>query len=177
MAKDRAPLWKQLVGAVVGGSLALVIYSSYKVVGPKLTAWLYTPQSYIETESDQPIRVADKNLSSGIVENMGRRQAEIAETYAKPGSKSAAESEPPTEEKDPWGATIQEWEKLEADLISEPEPIPQAESPPVALPADSKPIGSSDQLPDSGIGTWAAALVALCGASGLLYRRKVLASV
>jgi len=175
---DRAPLWKQLLGAVIGCSLALVIYSAYKFTGPKVTAWLYTPQSYVETTSDEAVRLAETDLEEGEVARMNRRHAQIAKTYAKPGSKAAADVAPVDAEKDPWGATVKEWEKLEADLLGEPEPAPTVEPappppPPVKLPADSKPIESSDQLPDSGIGTWIAALIALCGASGLLYRRKI----
>ena len=179
MANDRAPLWKQLLGAVIGGSLALVIYSGYKFVGPKITAWMYTPQSLIDTKSDDALRVAETDLPDAELERMEHRQAGIAQRYAKPGTKAAAGQTPKTmePEKDPWGATVKEWEKLEADLLAEPEPEPAPMPPPpepvMELPEDSMPIDSSDALPDSGIGTWIAALVALFGASGLLYRRKI----
>ncbi|PIR54385.1 hypothetical protein COU75_01080 [Candidatus Peregrinibacteria bacterium CG10_big_fil_rev_8_21_14_0_10_42_8] len=40
---DRAPLWKQLMGAVVGGGLALTLYYGYDAAKPQLAAYLTLP--------------------------------------------------------------------------------------------------------------------------------------
>ncbi len=42
---DRPPLWKQILGAVLGGALALALYYSYEFVKPKVTAYLTLPSA------------------------------------------------------------------------------------------------------------------------------------
>jgi hypothetical protein len=40
---DRPPLWKQVLGAVVGGGLALTLYYGYEVAKPQVAAYLTLP--------------------------------------------------------------------------------------------------------------------------------------
>jgi hypothetical protein len=40
---DRPPLWKQILGAVVGGGLALTLYYGYDFAKPQLSAYLTLP--------------------------------------------------------------------------------------------------------------------------------------
>jgi hypothetical protein len=44
MSSDRPSLLKQLIGAVVGASIALLIYGGYKVTEPQLKALLVSPE-------------------------------------------------------------------------------------------------------------------------------------
>ena len=37
------PLWKQVMGAVIGGALALGVYYAYEYAKPKVTAYLTLP--------------------------------------------------------------------------------------------------------------------------------------
>jgi len=40
---DRPPLWKQILGAVIGGGLALALYYGYEYAKPQVTAYLTLP--------------------------------------------------------------------------------------------------------------------------------------
>ena len=40
---DRQPLWKQILGAVIGGGLALCLYYGYDYAKPRVTAYLTLP--------------------------------------------------------------------------------------------------------------------------------------
>tara|TARA_Y100000310_G_C20653774_1_gene800875 strand:- start:743 stop:1363 length:621 start_codon:yes stop_codon:yes gene_type:complete len=62
--EQRAPLWKQLVGAVVGGSLALGLYYGYELAEPNVKAILALPPA--ERMFDPgAANIADKTTDEG----------------------------------------------------------------------------------------------------------------
>jgi len=185
---DRPPLWKQLLGAAVGGSAAFLLYMGYTTASPdlgRLVGMLVTPQSRIETQSDEPVRVSDSDISETEYDRIARRAQEIALEFGAPvasGSNVADEQVPPpvqAEEDLPFGmAPVEQqiedaWEGMEATGQPE-EPVEQA--PPVAYEFAGEPpaYGDTGELPDAGVGLWLATLVAVAGTS-FLFRRKLIA--
>ena len=73
-------LWKQLAGAVIGGSLGLLVYSGYQVASPKLTGWLSIPQQWLESNGEGS-RVADKDRTDRTVPHFEARAREIAKEF------------------------------------------------------------------------------------------------
>ena len=49
---QKAPLWKQLLGAITGAAVALVLYEAYVIVTPKLTALVTLPTSQAPSTFD-----------------------------------------------------------------------------------------------------------------------------
>lgn len=61
---DRVPLWKQLMGAAVGGSLALGLYYGYEATAPRVQALLTLPSG--ERVFDLgAANIADKTMDEG----------------------------------------------------------------------------------------------------------------
>lgn len=81
MTHKKPPLWKQLLGAVVGGSLALVIYGGYKMAAPTLGAYITIPDLGIYSGSSQPVRTAARSIDEEKLDRISQRAVEISETY------------------------------------------------------------------------------------------------
>lgn len=63
---DRPPLWKQILGAVVGGGLALALYYGYDFAKPKVTAYLTLPVAEGGRMYDiGAANIADKTMDPG----------------------------------------------------------------------------------------------------------------
>jgi len=75
----RAPLWKQLLGAVVGGGLALAIYYAYDTAKPQVAAWLMLPAAENGRTYDLgAANIADKDLDDNQRKRFVSRNLQVA---------------------------------------------------------------------------------------------------
>jgi len=77
----RPSLWKQLLGAVGGAAIALLLYQAYKVSAPIVTAWLVVPQSQIDAEHPGATRV-NAEVSDYEFDRLTAKAREIYERFA-----------------------------------------------------------------------------------------------
>ncbi|MDD5469212.1 MAG: hypothetical protein PHO92_00205 [Candidatus Peribacteraceae bacterium] len=171
MFKNQPPLWKQIVGAVVGGSLALMIYAGYHATAPqlsKLAGILVLPQDRIDATAKGEVGIADKTLDPDQIERIASRAQRIAADLSSDGTGSPAQEMPieivpielPQEQE-----IVEAWDA--ADTLD-------AEWDESALEFTGNPAfyGETAELPDSGVGAWLAALVALAGATAYITKKK-----
>ncbi len=78
----RQPLWKQLLGAVVGGSLALGLYYSYEFAQPKVAAYLTLPPAE-RTYDLGSSHIADKTTDEGNRKRLLSRNVRVAQQMQK----------------------------------------------------------------------------------------------
>jgi len=175
MTSTRPSLWKQLLGAAIGGGLALALYAGYEVTQPRLTALLSLPP----IKSDEAVGVADKNMDKEEYERIAARTREIASKFYRRTGKSAVQD---TElralsRKNQRTATP----SLKATVVepeSEPPPAPPEPLPPPSLPAqEPEPAeevvqSEAPALPSSGFAFWLSACLALL-AAGVMHHRKI----
>lgn len=76
----KPPLWKQLLGAIAGAAIALVLYEGYVVVTPKLTALVTLPtapgvtqQTEVQLATDDPTEIAAHERLIRRLRMLGRR--------------------------------------------------------------------------------------------------------
>lgn len=77
-------LLNQIMGAVVGGSLALGIYYAYEFGAPAVTAWLTLPQSS-QSVSEDTETAAQQNLKPEQAVRINSRTREILSAFGQPG--------------------------------------------------------------------------------------------
>jgi|TARA_B100002003_G_scaffold215477_1_gene214371 hypothetical protein len=78
-AKQRgASLLRQLMGAAVGGSLALGIYYAYEYGAPTVTAWLTLPQTQSSIEGGV---AAQKSLTEAEERRISQRARHLVDTF------------------------------------------------------------------------------------------------
>jgi|GEM_PF-2043113 len=86
---QRPSLFKQLLGAVGGAAIALVIYQGYSITAPVLTAWLVAPQSQIAAEHPGAVRV-NQDVDEYTYNRVAARAQEIYQRFAaEPGPQAA----------------------------------------------------------------------------------------
>lgn len=86
---SRPPLWKQLLGAVLGAGVALLLYEGYSVASPVLTAWVVAPQSQIRAEHPGAVRV-NEQVGEYSFNRMAARAKEIYQRFAAEQAPKAA---------------------------------------------------------------------------------------
>ena len=176
---SQPPLRKQVAGAVIGGSLALLLYAGYTAASPQidnLVGILVTPQSRINLTAVEPIRMADKNVSDWEYERMAAKAQRIANEFsAAPNSEQEMNPvilpdigpEPEViEAPDVTQDIADAWTKLDEAPEDFEESLEFADD-------ESALYGGTTDLPDSGIGVWMATLIALIGTSLFVYRKKL----
>lgn len=85
----RPSLLKQLLGAVGGASIALLLYQGYKVGAPVVTAWLVVPQSQIGADHPGAVR-ANREVSEYEFNRLAAKAKEIYQRFsAEPGPQAA----------------------------------------------------------------------------------------
>lgn len=77
----RPSLLKQLLGAVGGAAIALLLYQGYKIGAPVVTAWLVVPQSQIAAEHPGSVRV-DGVVSDYEYNRLAAKAKEIYQRFA-----------------------------------------------------------------------------------------------
>lgn len=55
------PLWKQLLGACAGATVAVVVYQAFLFVSPQVQAWLTIPTAPGVTQQDKAVITGDKD--------------------------------------------------------------------------------------------------------------------
>lgn len=77
----RPSLLKQLLGAVGGAAVALLLYQGYKVGSPIVTAWLVTPQSQIDADHPGSIRL-NSEVSEYEYNRLAAKAREIYQRFS-----------------------------------------------------------------------------------------------
>lgn len=173
MSTNRPPLWKQVIGAVAGAGLALVLYSGYQEVVPQIQAYIQLQDWQLKPEGQAHVRPAAKGISEEDYLRLEQRTREIMEDL---GAKDVV-ADP-----EPMDHYAEEMEERIVDRIEKrleqpaegvsplpahlPTPGGQTPTTPHAIQGDPTPA-----LPDSGVGILGAALLAGAGA-GVMRMRK-----
>ena len=179
MSEKKSPLWKQILGAVVGGSLALLIYAGYQATAPqlsKLTGILVLPQDRINANAKGEVNAAESDLNEEQLKRIASRAQNIAtDLSADQAAENVSQDELveivpialPREQEiiDAWGAADTAVES--ADPVWDESTVEFAEEPNF--------YGETDELPDSGIGVWLASLIAFAGAAAYFAKKKLTA--
>lgn len=185
----RPSLLRQILGAIGGAAVALLLYQAYSVSAPAITAWLMVPQSQIDAKHPGDVRVNGETDAytydriAAKAEEIYRRFAaepapraavfpqgiEVTQPLPQRSSASALSTEQ-TEEgaavREQIAAPPPEGSSSSQDFAPPPVPLPppQTQTPIVASLAGS-------ELPQSGVGTAAAAIMAL-GATAMARKRR-----
>lgn len=167
MHSHKPPLWKQLLGAAVGGSVALSLYGIYTVAEPTVTAWLTVPK----TTSDMPVRVAgvDEDRTAHIVS----RAQQIAEEFGERPNHSVPVEEvvdippPPTPDPDIRASLFRPVEREFRVPPAPPVRVVQAATPEAIDPVHA----GAPHLPQSGFGLGAVGIASL-GLAAAWRKRK-----
>lgn len=83
MPNTKPPLWKQLTGAVVGASLALVLYGGYKYGSTRLSAYITIPQLGIFSGSAEPVRTSSNVIPDDKLQRIALKAENVAKTYSR----------------------------------------------------------------------------------------------
>lgn len=75
---DKQPLWKQVLGAVIGGGLALALYYGYEYAKPKVSAYLTLPPAERMYDLGSS-HIADKTTDEGNRKRLLSRNARVAQ--------------------------------------------------------------------------------------------------
>lgn len=89
---QKPTLFKQLLGALGGALVALVLFAGYRVAKPVLTTWLTVPLSRIESTATGALRLADETLEVERRDRMENRARQIAVMFSDEGSTSSSRS-------------------------------------------------------------------------------------
>jgi len=182
MSQTTPPLWKQILGAVGGAAVALMLYTAWHAVSPHVSAWLIVPP----TESPEAIVLSDPaDKTQKEFERIARRAREIADTFGtlhaaseiseEPMQKEAVESEPtPVVEPAPV-VMEEEIEPAMNDVMAEEaiEVMPTEEAAPPA-PVYEPPViteAVAPALPSSGLGVVLITVFVLGALAGILHSR------
>ena len=154
MSSSTPPLWKQALGAVVGGSLALVLYGVYEYGSPQLLAYLNYRGPGGDFSEVQRVPADDERR-----EILAKSQDAVAERVRKRLNLNTSEI---TKRND----DVMEEEDIFAPTdMSIPAPLPA----PVPLPAAHD--MDAPELPSSGIEVWLSAFGAFAGSS-VVHRKR-----
>lgn len=201
MASGRPPVWKQILGAAIGGSLGLLVYTGYQSGKPAIEAWLTIPQSTLTNPSDEGTSINDNDRDPEVNARFKSRALEIERAFSDRYQEYQLEEDVPLEEPEEeapdsdaglWdqeadplldGGDENLWDagtdNTHGGIINETKPsAPMIDA---GQPYDysttyDQPVvgkGKAPNLPDSGLGLWAGMAVAFAGAVGLRYRGRI----
>lgn len=203
MASGRPPVWKQILGAVIGGSLGLVVYTGYQSGKPAIEAWLTIPQSTLTNPSEEGTTLSDTDRDPEVNARFKARALEIERAFSDRYEQQyqlqedvpLEDSEDPTASDDAglWddeaaplidGGDDNLWDSgtdnTHGGIVTEPKPsapMIDAGQPDDYSTTYDPPVragkGKAPNLPDSGLGLWAGMAVAFAGAVGLRYRKNI----
>ncbi|MCF7844454.1 MAG: hypothetical protein K9M03_01320 [Kiritimatiellales bacterium] len=185
----RSSLFKQLCGAVAGAALAYGLYVGYQAATPRLSA--YIDVFWSDTDTGARFATKEPDEFDRQLERQASRNNEIRERFAAPTNQPGMNAQPNAFDDIADRAKQFEEQLTEediADLVEPEEEVPVSEgfevevAPPIPDPSvqweqewdtmKRETVDSGDDLPDSGIGMWMAAVAALGGASALRKKRK-----
>lgn len=183
MDTSSSPFWKQILGALAGAGVALVLYGGYATTAPHLQAWLIAPQTQINAVQPGSATVNDDGISDVKYKRFVARSQEIYTRFAADGAP------PPLEQDhhiDVPGPT-----PIDPSLLPPPPPAGTGESVvnvhtedvapapekkrrvPVPDQSMNRRMEKTPALPSSGIGMWFATCLAGLSAGGLVMRRRL----
>ncbi|MBI2636354.1 hypothetical protein HYW84_03460 [Candidatus Peregrinibacteria bacterium] len=186
---QNTPLWKQLLGAATGATVALLLYGGFVAVSPNLSGvTAYLLSDFEEKIEDMPVpQRSPRTIRNDAIawrEALGDRaraataRLQKGENYFPKGPASP----PPTasvpskvkEEKKEVGNQQQEGE-VALEEVTKPSPANgQDNSLEQGGKKQTDEKRKEEKLPDTGIPLWAIGGVALCLAMSVRYRRKIL---
>ncbi len=129
---ERAPLWKQLLGAGVGMLVALALYNAYEFATPRVQAYIFPPGTSQGNPPSGQVTVSDKTLpkKENHFTRIAARAQEIAkrlttpEPSAAPEAMNVEESAAPVEEEKPAAPAEQTLaERVQARLEARLQPV------------------------------------------------------
>lgn len=192
--EEQPSILKQITGALVGGTIALVAYYAYDFSAPMVTAWLIAPNYEAELGHNTIADIDTDETDARRIQAQARRIAANTRTvpeytqYTPPvvsssaasvssSSSSAVSSEVSSEEQD--SIWEQAWKDNEqpaepnylAQVDTMQESMPMYEEP--EMPSEPVQGANGEQvpvLPDSGFGIWAVVMTA-GAAVGSQYKR------
>ncbi|MCA9370671.1 MAG: hypothetical protein KC680_01775 [Candidatus Peregrinibacteria bacterium] len=86
--ENTQPLWKQILGAIIGGGLALAVYYAYEYTKPKVEAYLTLPPADRMYDLGTS-HIADKTMDEGDRKRILSRNVRVAQQM---GENSALET-------------------------------------------------------------------------------------
>ncbi|MDD4628732.1 MAG: hypothetical protein PHE68_05060 [Candidatus Peribacteraceae bacterium] len=183
MDTTSTPFWKQILGALAGAGVALVLYGGYATTAPHLQAWLIAPQSQIDAVQPGSATVNSVGISETKYNRFVARSQEIYTRFAadnaplplrqdhaldvpapSPVAPSALPPPPPT---GTGGSLV----KVRTEDVTPP-PAKRYRVPAKDQSADRR-MEKTPALPNSGIGLWFAVCLAGLTAGGLVMRRRM----
>lgn len=178
---NRPALWKQLLGAGLGGAVAIALYYGVESGIPRVTAYVST----FTGSEEEPVRFARKE-DPGEFDRIAKRTKQIAQQYTKKRIMGATSEEIEDEDSNSDAQTVEERRKerlrkaspVRQEAAPQPQTIVQAPTPvPVAAPAPAPEPKESvhegaPNLPSSGVAEWLAVIVALIGTAAWRIRKR-----
>ncbi len=177
---EKAPLWRQLVGAGAGMMVALALYNAYTFASPYAApylqasiAYIYPPGTSVTSPPSGEVRFSDKSISSSSPEfaKVGARARDIAKRLgpADDGASSAeAVHAAAPEESSSEAFVLEEASSSSQEMSSEAMEEESSSSAEVIAEVHE----GAPQLPSSGVGMWLATFVALGGAVMMVPRTR-----
>ncbi|MBI2524203.1 hypothetical protein HYW11_03260 [Candidatus Peregrinibacteria bacterium] len=162
------PLWKQLLGAVTGATVALLLYGGFVAVSPNLsgiTAYLLKDMPAYQ-RSPRTVR----NDAIAWREALGGRVRAATAQLQSSQSPSSVSAAVPSEVKNQRQREEAVPEKI-AKLIPTKKQNHRSEQ---KEKKQADPKRKEEKLPNTGVPLWAMGGVALCLAMSVRYRRKIL---
>ncbi len=189
MSDAPIPLWKQCLGAVVGAAAALVIYGGFTLVmdqlpsiGAVVTSALPTEQT-AEAVSSAPTNVQDivRRAREIAARNLAKESGQTVVESDTEADTAADDTEMDVTEKQDASAVSYKVLPVAANVVASSSSSKGAQPSVKSAASDATHAGApvkatttKSDLPSTGVGLWAGALVAMAGAS--LWHRKALAS-
>ena len=189
---EHTPMSKQLLGAIVGATIALGLYETYEFATPHVQALLAPPLDVQQEqgadhgeqmEAQAEVVAHAKELLAASVPPSSI-VAQVSSAASSTASSASTSSSSPRTREDPEYSRITAAKLREAERVRQQQAIDAANAararssssssrhrlPPAPRQNPASTPAASD-LPDSGIGLWVAVIGALGSALGMRYRR------
>lgn len=183
---QHTPLWKQLLGAATGATVALLLYGGFAVMSPNLsllTAYLSSTFEgeieHLPTYQRSPKTIREEVLAQR--EALGDR-ARAATARLQKGENYFQKSSPPSSSVSTSVASEVKNQQQKEEVVPEEaaKPTPPKEQDRRSEQKEEKHAGKKhkeEKLPDTGVPLWAIGSVALCLAVSLRYRKGLYAAL
>lgn len=83
MSSSKPPLWKQLLGAVGGAAVALLLYGGYTFGERHLSAYITIPEMGIFSGDATPVRTSARKIPEDEFERIALKARQVADTYGR----------------------------------------------------------------------------------------------
>lgn len=179
---QNTPLWKQLLGAATGATVALLLYGGFAIVSPNLstlTAYLLSDFEgkieHLPTYQRSPNTIREEALAQRVA--LGDRARAATDRLRKGENYFPQESSLSSSSVSP--SVPSEVKKLQQKEAGEEEITKPSISKKQNHRSEQKekkqvdPKRKEEKLPDTGVPLWAMSSVALCLAMSMRYRKKI----